>query len=66
MSSEQKDALVVCILTWFLGVLGVHRFYQGKIFTGIIWLLTGGLCGVGALIDAIINTVNCADAFTNK
>ena len=31
----------------FLGVLGIHRLYLGKIFTGLLWLFTGGLCGIG-------------------
>ena len=42
-------------LTWilltFLGVLGIHRFYMGKIFTGLLYLLTGGLFLVGVLYD---------------
>jgi len=36
-----------------LGVWGVHRFYQGKILTGILWLLTFGLFGVGIVYDVL-------------
>jgi len=44
-------------LTWillsFLGLFGVHRFYMGKIFTGLLYLCTGGLFLVGYLYDFI-------------
>jgi hypothetical protein len=34
-------------------LLGLHRFYLRKPVTGIIWVLTGGLCGIGALYDLL-------------
>jgi hypothetical protein len=33
------------------GVLGFHRFYLGKVGTGILWFMTGGLGGIGAIYD---------------
>lgn len=53
-----KSKLVTFLLCWFLGVFGVHRFYVGKIGTGILWLLTGGLFGVGILVDMIMILTN--------
>ena len=46
-----KDYSVTWLLCAFLGLFGVHRFYQGKIFTGFIYLLTGGFFVVGWLYD---------------
>lgn len=39
------------ILLTFLGWLGIHRFYMGKIVTGLLYLFTAGLLGVGWLYD---------------
>lgn len=42
---------VAWVLLTFVGVFGVHRFYMGKWVTGIIYLCTGGLIGIGYLYD---------------
>lgn len=46
-----RDYTVAWLLLTFLGVLGLHRFYLGKIGTGLLWLLTGGLMGIGVIYD---------------
>lgn len=51
---KKKNKWVAVLLCYFLGVFGVHRFYEGKIGTGILWFLTGGCMGIGWLIDLII------------
>src|SRR3990167_3115132 len=45
------DYNVAWILLTFLGVFGVHRMYQGKWLSGILYLLTGGLFLIGVLYD---------------
>lgn len=50
LSEEQIIAAVLC---FFLGGLGVHRFYMGYTWQGVVQLLTGGGCGIWALIDLI-------------
>jgi TM2 domain-containing membrane protein YozV len=45
------DYTIAWILLTFLGVFGIHRFYMGKVLTGLLWLVTGGLLGIGWLYD---------------
>ena len=45
---KRSTALLLCI---FLGGLGAHRFYVGKIWTGLLWLFTLGFWGIGTLVD---------------
>ena len=49
-----KSRLVALILCFFLGGFGVHRFYVGKVGTGILYLCTAGLCGFGLLWDLVM------------
>ena len=44
-------AFAFCLL---FGYMGIHRFYEGKIGTGILWLCTFGMFGIGWIIDLII------------
>ena len=47
----------VSYLLWllcFVGLCGVHRFYNGKWITGLIWLFTGGLLLIGQIIDLFL------------
>lgn len=53
MKSE-KDFVATVLLCFFLGSLGVHRFYVGKVGTGIAMLLTFGGLGIWTLIDLIM------------
>jgi len=51
---SDKSRLAAALLCWFVGVLGVHRFYVGKVGTGVAMLLTCGGVGIWALIDLIV------------
>jgi TM2 domain-containing membrane protein YozV len=50
----KKSFIVTWLLSWFLGVLGIDRFYLGKIGTGVLKLVTLGGFGIWALIDIIL------------
>lgn len=52
--ASPKSKIVALLLCIFLGGLGAHRFYVGRVYTGILWLLTLGLFGIGTLVDFIM------------
>ena len=47
------EALIMFFITLFVGIIGVHRFVKGKVLTGILWLCTAGLFGVGYIFDLV-------------
>jgi TM2 domain-containing membrane protein YozV len=49
--SGNLNYTVAWILLTFLGLFGIHRFYMGKWLTGIVYLLSGGIFGIGYLYD---------------
>jgi len=51
---SDKSNTVALLFCFFLGFLGIHRFYVGKIGTGVLMLLTLGGLGIWNLIDFII------------
>ncbi len=63
MEKSEKSWIATLLLCFFLGGIGVHRFYAGKIGTGILQLITLGGCGIWTLIDFIMIIVG---SFTDK
>ena len=45
------DYTIAWVLLTFVGVFGIHRFYQGKWLSGLVYLLTGGLLMIGVAYD---------------
>jgi hypothetical protein len=53
MLRKEKNKWVAVLLCFFLGVVGGHKFYEGKIGMGVLYLLTAGLLGIGVIVDLI-------------
>lgn len=60
---SKKSRTVATYLCLFFGYLGIHRFYTGNIVTGLLWLFTLGLGGVGYAMDLLIIVLG---KFTDK
>ncbi len=54
---SEKSFVATLILCILLGGLGVHRFYVGKIWTGVFMLLTFGGLGIWTLVNIIVIAV---------
>lgn len=54
-SSRRKDPMLILLTACigFFGIAGVHRFIIGHIGMGLLYLLTGGLCFIGTIIDLV-------------
>jgi TM2 domain-containing membrane protein YozV len=63
VGATEKRILPAALLSFFFGVFGVHRFYVGKVGTGILQLLTLGGLGIWAIVDFILVVTG---SFTDK
>ncbi len=57
------SVLILSLIFFFTGIAGLQRFYAGKIWTGLLWLITGGLLGIGQIVDIVF--IICGK-FTDK
>lgn len=51
---NKTHSIVVGYVLWLFGFMGLHRFFYGKKITGMIWLCTFGVLGLGWLIDVVL------------
>lgn len=52
--NQNSHSIVIGYILWIFGFMGAHRFYYGKPISGIIWLLTLGVFGIGWIIDLFL------------
>ena len=54
MNESDKKMVVAALLCFFIGIIGVHRFYVGKVGTGILMIFTLGGLGIWLIIDFVM------------
>lgn len=52
-SGRTKFLIIKLLVCLFAGYLGVHKFMEGRIISGLLYVFTGGLFGIGVFIDVI-------------
>lgn len=62
---KEPQQLLIMTLIGFIGIAGIQRFVVGEVGMGILYLLTGGLCGIGTIVD-IVNNDRIAAGFNQK
>jgi TM2 domain-containing membrane protein YozV len=63
LEKSSKSFVAALLLAFFFGSIGIHRFYVGKIGTGILMIVTVGGLGIWTLIDFIMIAIG---KFTDK
>lgn len=62
IATNSNKELIMLLVTIFVGAYGVHKFIEGKIGMGVLYLFTGGLFGIGWIIDVIVAIKNLVNA----
>jgi len=62
LSVSEKDPMIAALLAFFVGNLGIHRFYLGtETMTGVGYILTCGGCGIVSLVDFVVLLIDSKD-----
>ncbi len=61
VSDRSRLGALILSLLGFTLLCGMHRLYVGKLWTGLLWLATGGLCGIGQIFDIVMILIGCFD-----